>query len=498
MAQQQNMIPVDQILGVLQRIQDPQTKQDIVSLGWVGDVQSRFGNVTFTVFLPEDRDVPEAEYRSAIIGAVKQIPGVKAVMPNISRKEKPKNEDVTPENPSNIKHIVVVGSGKGGVGKSTSAVNLAMALSKKGKRVGLLDGDIYGPSIPTMLAQGHDGEIGNPEAVKMRDNLLVPFKMFGMKVMSVAMLIEKNQPTVWRAPIATKMINQFLAGVDWGDLDYLIVDLPPGTGDIQLTISQQTNIAGAVIVTTPQKVALNIAEKGLLMFQHVGVPVLGVIETMSGFGCDSCGATTAIFGEGGAAELSKRAGVKLLAQVPLDAALVRAGDVGEPIVSTEPNSVSAKAYSAAADALDEVLGVQGGVDTGEVAPLAVEGMPSDPENKNQHSLAVYWTDGKKYVYGCRELRYACPCAACVDEFTGKRTLKWEDVATDVYIDKALPVGRYGVNLVWSDGHSTGIYTYNYLREQEARITEERPDIPADQIPPQAGSNSDGFSAQSPR
>lgn len=497
MAQQQDLIPVDHILGALQRIQDPQTKQDIVSLGWVGEIQSRFGNVTFTVYLPEDRDVPEQEYRSAIIGAVKQLPGVKAVMPNISRKEKPKTNE--PQmNPSQIRHIVVVGSGKGGVGKSTSSVNLALALARKGKRVGLLDGDIYGPSVPTMLAAGHNGEIGDPDSVRMRDNLLVPFEMFGMKVMSVAMLIEKNQPTVWRAPIATKMINQFLSGVDWGELDYLIVDLPPGTGDIQLTISQQTNIAGAVIVTTPQKVALDIAEKGLLMFQHVGVPVLGIIETMSGFGCDSCGATTNIFGEGGAAELSKKSGTKLLAQVPLDAALVRAGDDGDPIVSAVPDSASAKAYTAAADALEEVLEVQGGMDS-ELAPIAVEGIPHDPQNGGKHSLAIYWSDGKKYVYGCRELRFACPCASCVDEFTGKRTLKWENVAEDVYIDKALPVGRYGVNLVWSDDHSTGIYTYDYLRQQEARITEERPDIPADQMPPQnAGSNSDGFSAQNPR
>ncbi len=489
MAQQQDLIPVDHILGALQRIQDPQTKQDIVSLGWVGEIQSRFGNITFTAYLPEDRNVPEEEYRSAIIGAVKSLPGVKAVMPNITRKEKPQTNKAQ-VNPSQIRHIVVVGSGKGGVGKSTSSVNLALALAKKGKRVGLLDADIYGPSVPTMLAAGHNGEIGAPDSVRMREgNLLMPFEMFGMKVMSVAMLIEKNQPTVWRAPIATKMINQFLSGVDWGTLDYLIVDLPPGTGDIQLTISQQTSIAGAIIVTTPQKVALNIAEKGLLMFQHVGVPVLGIIETMSGFGCDACGATTNIFGEGGAKGLSEKSGTKLLAQVPLDVALVRAGDDGDPIVSAAPESASAKAYFAAADVLEDVLEVQGGMDS-EIAPIAVEGIPHDPQNGGKHSLAIYWSDGKKYVYGCRELRFACPCASCVDEFTGKRTLKWEDVVEDVYIDKALPVGRYGVNLVWSDNHSTGIYTYEYLRTQEARITEERPDVSADQMPPPQKPNRD--------
>ena len=261
------------------------------------------------------------------------------------------------------------------------------------------------------------------------------------------------------------------------------MDLPRGTGDIQLTLSQQTNIAGAIIVTTPQKVALNIAEKGLLMFRHVGVPILGIIETMSGFGCSECGHVTSIFGEGGAKTLAASAGAPLLAQIPIDAELVRAGDAGEAIITRSPESPSAKAYIAAAAALAANVRAESNKTAAEVdiVPLAVEGIPNDAANANQHSLAVYWSDGWKWTYDCVTLRAACPCAACVDEFTGVRRVKREDVSKDVYIEKALPVGRYGVNLVWTDGHSTGIYTYKYLRGLEARKVEERPDMGPDHV-----------------
>jgi ATP-binding protein involved in chromosome partitioning len=226
-------------------------------------------------------------------------------------------------------------------------------------------------------------------------------------------------------------------------------------------------------------VALNIAEKGLLMFRHVGVPILGILETMSGFGCGECGHVTSIFGEGGAKTLAESMGVPLLGQVPIDADLVRAGDEGEPIVFRNPKAPSAIAYSLAADKLVASMasGPRKAVDS-DVVPLAVEGVPNDPANRGKHSLAVYWSDGWKWVYGCVELRAACPCAACVDEFTGVRKIKVNDVDPQVYIDKALPVGRYGVNLVWTDGHSTGIYTYKYLRELEARKMQERPEAEA--------------------
>jgi ATP-binding protein involved in chromosome partitioning len=322
-------------------------------------------------------------------------------------------------------------------------------------------------------------------ATEMEENQLVPHDMQGLKVISLGLLIGRDQPTVWRAPMATKMIQQFLLGVKWGELDFLIIDLPPGTGDIQLTLSQQSNISGAIVVTTPQQVAVDIAKKGLLMFQHVGVPILGVLETMSGFGCTECGAVTSIFGEGGAARLAKESAIPLLGQIPVDAALVRACDEGEPIVLRDPKSPSAQAYMQVAGKLVnaiEGMTSAGGADA--VAPLAVEAIPAQISG-GEHSLAVYWSDGQKYVYNARELRFRCPCAVCVDEFSGERKITKSAVPADIALEKALPVGRYGVNLLWTDKHSTGIYTYKYLRELDAVKTFERPTAPPEASATQA-------------
>jgi ATP-binding protein involved in chromosome partitioning len=329
---------------------------------------------------------------------------------------------------------------------------------------------MLGKSFP----RGQDGKQPATE-----DNQLIPFDMQGVKVISLGLLIGADQPTVWRAPMATKMIQQFLLGVKWGELDYLIVDLPPGTGDIQLTLSQQSNITGAIVVTTPQQVAMEIARKGLLMFRHVGVPILGLVETMSGFGCSECGATTSIFGEGGAKKLSATDGVPLLGQIPVDAALVRACDEGEPIVVRDPKSPSAVAYMQAAAKVVATIESQVAQDK-DVVPLAVEPLPSAVGG---HRLAIYWSDGQKFTYNARALRFACPCAVCVDEFSGERKITLDAVPEDIALEKALPVGRYGVNLVWNDKHSTGIYTYKYLRELDAEKTMERPTPPPAEAQP---------------
>jgi ATP-binding protein involved in chromosome partitioning len=320
------------------------------------------------------------------------------------------------------------------------------------------------------------GQEGTQPATE--DNQLVPFDMQGLKVISLGLLIGADQPTVWRAPMATKMIQQFLLGVKWGDLDFLIVDLPPGTGDIQLTLSQQSNITGAIVVTTPQQVAVEIARKGLLMFRHVGVPLLGLIETMSGFACGECGAVTSIFGEGGAKKISETDGVPMLGQIPVDAALVRACDEGEPIVIRDPKSPSAQAYMQAAAKVVATVEAQGSSEK-DVVPLAVEPIPAATGG---HRLAIYWSDGQKYTYTAKALRFACPCAVCVDEFSGERKVTIDSIPDDIALEKALPVGRYGVNLVWNDKHSTGIYTYRYLRELDAEKTAERPVPPPEARP----------------
>jgi len=462
------------VLDALRKVTDPGSGRDLVSLGLVANVRVQHGKVSFDVYVPSHATGHSDALRSACVSAVKAVPGVSAVMPNLFQKPKPRVVHGAQAVPG-VNHVIVVGSGKGGVGKSTSTVNLAAALKKLGYKVGLLDADIYGPSLPTMLGKFLPREQAAREPA-MEENLIVPFDVDGMKVISLGLLIGKDQPTVWRAPMATKMIQQFLLGVKWGELDFLLIDLPPGTGDIQLTISQQSNLTGAVVVTTPQQVAVDIARKGLLMFKHVGVPVLGLVETMSGFACSSCGTVSSIFGSGGAERLAKDDGVALLGKIPVDAELVRACDEGEPIVLRAPQSASAKAYMAAAAQV--VASVEATTNAGEqeIVPLAVEPMPALASGEG-HRLAVYWSDGEKHTYGAKSLRLACPCAVCVDEFTGERKITPSSVAEDVALEKALPVGRYGVNLVWSDKHATGIFTYRYLRELDSVRTKERPAPP---------------------
>lgn len=463
-----------QVLDALRKVTDPGSGKDVVSLGLVVNVRIQHGKVSFDLYVPSHAESHMDEIRAAATKAVKSVDGVVAVMPNLLKKPKPRVVHGAQLIPG-VNHVIVVGSGKGGVGKSTTAVNLAAALKKLGYTTGLLDADIYGPSVPTMMGKGVDRP-SDGQHPATDDNMLIPFDFQGVKVISLGLLIGKDQPTVWRAPMATKMIQQFISGVKWGELDFLIVDLPPGTGDIQLTLSQQSNLTGAIIVTTPQQVAVDIARKGLLMFKHVGVPILGVVETMSGFGCSSCGTVSSIFGEGGAARLSKEDAVPLLGQIPVDAALVKACDEGEPIVFRDTKSPSAQAYMQMAARVVATIEGQQRSEASDVVPLAVEALPA-ADATSGHELAVYWSDGQKFRYSAQELRFACPCAVCVDEFSGERKITKDSVAKDVALEKALPVGRYGINLVWSDKHSTGIYTYRYLRELDAVKTMEKPTPP---------------------
>src|SRR3989344_6745560 len=287
------------ILDCLRQVTDPNSGKDIVTLGWVSNVQIQAGRVLFEILAPKTLNAEKLRLETA--AEVKKLPGVQAVFPNI-REAKSQPLRSERNQPGNIRHIVAVGSGKGGVGKSTSAVNLAVALAQEGRKVALLDADIYGPSVPMMLIPAEILKKHDPKNMPVSGDMLLPLEIAGIKFISMGLLIEKEQPTVWRAPMATKMIQQFIGAVDWGDLDYLLIDLPPGTGDVQLTLAQQANLSGAVIITTPQKLAVEIAKKGLLMFKHVGVPILGVIETMSGFP----------FGEGGAREMSRELNIPLL------------------------------------------------------------------------------------------------------------------------------------------------------------------------------------------
>ncbi|MFW9438186.1 iron-sulfur cluster carrier protein ApbC [Xanthomonas axonopodis pv. cassiae] len=248
-----------------------------------------------------------------------------------------------------IRNVIAVGSGKGGVGKSTTAVNLALALHRLGARVGVLDADIYGPSVPAML-----GLSGRPDSPDNKS--IEPLRAFGIEAMSIGLLVDQDTPMIWRGPMATSALTQLFNDTLWDDLDYLLIDLPPGTGDIQLTLSQKIPVAGAVIVTTPQDIATLDARKALKMFEKVEVPVLGIVENMAVHTCSSCGHREHLFGEGGGERMAAQYGVPLLGSLPLEIAIREQGDAGQPVVVAAPESVAAEAYLAAATRLAEELG----------------------------------------------------------------------------------------------------------------------------------------------
>lgn len=247
-----------------------------------------------------------------------------------------------------VRNVIAVGSGKGGVGKSTTAVNLALALRAEGARVGILDADVYGPSIPAML-----GLSGKPESPDNKS--IEPMRAFGVEAMSIGFLVDADMPMIWRGPMATSALTQLFNDTRWGDLDYLLVDLPPGTGDIQLTLAQKIPVAGAVIVTTPQDIATLDAKKALKMFQKVEVAVLGIIENMALHVCSKCGHEEHLFGEGGGQRMAAQYGVPLLGSLPLDISIREQGDAGRPVVVSAPDSTVAQAYRQAARALVEQL-----------------------------------------------------------------------------------------------------------------------------------------------
>ncbi len=351
-----------------------------------------------------------------------------------------------------IKHVIAVGSGKGGVGKSTTAVNLAVALAKFGAKVGLMDADIYGPSVPRLVGSNHE-PTQNPETGKIR-----PAEKYGLKMMSMG-LIGGQTPVMWRGPMASKAVSEFLSEVDWGELDYLVVDLPPGTGDIQITLSQAARLSGAVMVMTPQILATEIASRGIKMFQRVRVPVIGIVENMADYECPKCHHREAIFGHGGGAKTAKELGLPLLASFSLDPAIVQESDTGVPVVISRPESESAKRYLELARRMAaELSSLMAGARTEK--PMVVSMEPNAPAKM----FKVNWSDGRQSVVAFKELRYHCPCANCVDENTGKRTIKKENIADDIQALRVQTVGNYAVSIKWSDGHDTGIYAYDYLHK----------------------------------
>jgi ATP-binding protein involved in chromosome partitioning len=351
-----------QITSALSRIRNTRLDTDVISAEMVQDVATTVdGKVQFTLLL-DSRD--DAALVRDVRQAVAELDGVTDVKVNV---RDPRQQAPTPARPGralplapeptaapttrvaaptpvalpNLGRILAVSSGKGGVGKSTVSVNLAIALAKMGHRVGLMDADIYGPNIPLMMGLDQQPEVNKQAKI-------IPLEAYGVKMISLGFLIEKDQPAIWRGPIVMKLIGQFLKDVDWGQLDYFIVDMPPGTGDAQLSLVQTTLVTAALIVTTPQQVSTGDALRGVKMFERVSVPVLGIVENMSWFENPETGKPIAMFGSGGGQLLATQVGLDLLAQIPIDPRIAEGGDSGRPLVAVEPDAPASRVIAALA------------------------------------------------------------------------------------------------------------------------------------------------------
>ncbi|HEY7111429.1 MAG TPA: Mrp/NBP35 family ATP-binding protein [Thermoanaerobaculia bacterium] len=342
----------DKVLEVLRTVRFPGLSRDIVSFGFVKDLAIGGGNVSFRLEITTESPRAAEEIQREATEKLRSLPGVAAVTIRLEVKAPgpppPRGAMGVPPPPGNIlpevRFTVAVASGKGGVGKSTVAANLALALERVGHRVGLMDSDIYGPSQQMMMGISEKPYVNEA-------NQIVPPERHGVRVMSLGFLMDADQPVIWRGPMVMKAVEQFLQDVAWGTLDFLVIDLPPGTGDAQLTLTQKIHLSGAVVVTTPQDVSLIDARKGLAMFQKVNVPVLGIVENMSYYVCPKCGHREEIFKHGGGRRTAEKLGVPFLGEIPLDPKVVAGGDSGVPIVAAEPKSAVTEAYLRIADAV---------------------------------------------------------------------------------------------------------------------------------------------------
>jgi ATP-binding protein involved in chromosome partitioning len=467
----------EHILERLRRVKGPDLESNIVDLGLVSEVLVKDGRVSFSITVPAKRGAELEPLRQAAEKIVREIEGVRHVTavltaerargpgaggqaPESTRvreaRARAAQQGARPPAPAaagsrhitqvaGVQHLIAVASGKGGVGKSTTAVNLALGLQALGFKAGILDADIYGPSQPRLL-----GLTGRPQVAEGKT--LRPMEGFGLKAMSMGFLVDEATPVIWRGPMVVSALTQMLRDVAWGDLDVLVIDMPPGTGDVQLTMAQQVPLSGAIIVSTPQDLALIDARKGLSMFRKVDVPVLGIIENMSTFVCPRCGERSDIFGHGGAEREADRLGIAFLGGVPLHMEIREKSDAGQPIVASNPDGVYARIYRDIAAKAWEQL---------ELSLARRLEPPKLSLSADRGALEVAFDGAAPVSLSAEMLRVMSPSA----EVQGHSPDQRVTVARkrNVKIKELKPVGNYAARIVFDDGHDTGLYSWSYLR-----------------------------------
>lgn len=439
----------EKILEALKHIIDPDLRQDIVTAGFVKNIQIKKGSVSFDVELTTPACPLKAAFKQQCEEAVSALPWVEQVQVNMTAQQhRPKTREL--KGLAKVDNIVAVASCKGGVGKSTVAVNLAFALQKKGAKVGLLDADIHGPSLPTLVKVDSDGLHPAGEYIQ-------PYQKDGVKLMSFGYAMEARQPAIMRGPMASGVVLQLAGDTDWGALDYLIVDMPPGTGDIQLTLTQRMEFNGAVIVTTPQKLSFVDVVKGIEMFNTVKVPTIAVVENMAYFNCENCDHKHHPFGSGAKDRIADIYGIRSTFEIPIHARLSEQGDIGLPAM-LDPAILEPGAENLTAPYQDIADGV-----IREVAKLNhTSKQKPEVSFDTSRGIVVTQDSAEDVVLDPRQVRFSCACAECVDEFTGERRIKKEDMDPNVHPVEIVPYGNYAVAVRWSDGHNTSVYTFERL------------------------------------
>lgn len=430
------MATYKEVLSALSVIIDPDFQRDIVSLGFIKQLTLAEERVSFSIELTTPACPLKDQFKAEAERVVAALPGVSEVAVTMTARKRPPRQLADGSGLSAVAGILAVSSCKGGVGKSTVAAILACELSRRGYAVGLLDADIFGPSVPSLFNE-HDVGL----AADARQ-YWVPRERQGLKLMSFGFLAG-DQPAVMRGPMVSGVIRQMLHQVAWGALDYLIIDMPPGTGDIQLTISQSAQLDAALIVTTPHQLSLADVRKGILMFDKVDVPVIGVVENMAYFLCTSCDARHEIFGPPMANQLEERFGLETLAQIPVTTTL------SAPLASI----LATPAVGPMTDAVMRAFGQE-----------TMRKRPRPEIASDAESITLTWPDAPPVRVGNRALRQACHCALCIDEMTSKPLLDPTAVPADIHATEVSLIGNYAIAVTWSDGHNTGFYPFRQIRE----------------------------------